>query len=121
MYLSASLAQQKALTTLEFTRHNSWRRDNKNETVDSVPDTDCSVAMRSFATDFCWENRRQSAGVHSHGQQRQDRSPLGLSRKVCGPRVAQQRVPLRRQALQQRQYAKVTKRVAPPRRRFVKG
>jgi hypothetical protein len=97
----------------------SWRRDYKDEACGSIPDARCSGALHGYATALGYEGRRGGAGVHSYGKQWQNLSPFGLSRKVCGPRVAQQRVSLRAETVQQRQHAAATKAVDRPGRRLV--
>src|SRR5271157_2891990 len=108
MCLSARLVRRETATALESTRHNPWRREHRDEALNSTPAACCFTANHGCAIALGGERRRGGAGVHNYGEQRQDLSTLGLSRKVCGSRVAQQRVPLRAKALQQRQHAAAT-------------
>src|ERR1700691_1161084 len=119
MRLSASLARRKAADAGKSIQCKPYGRDNKYEAFGSMPDGRCSGAVRSSATDLGRKTRRGRAGVQRCGEQRQTLSTLGLSRKVCGPRVAQQRVPLRGQAVQERQHAEAAKAVDEAVRRVV--
>jgi len=78
-------------------------------------------SMRCPTASCGGESRRAGAHVHRNRQRRQDLQTRRLSRKICGPRVAQQRLPLRRQAIQQRQHAEAPKAVDEQRRRLVHG
>src|SRR5580704_19787222 len=116
---SASLARRKAAKAGKSIQCKPYRRDNKYEAFDSIADGRYSGAVLSSATDLGRGSRRGRAGVQRCGEQRQNLSTLGLPRKVCGPRVAQQRVPLRGQAVQERQHAEAAKAVDGPGRRLV--
>src|SRR6267378_1845614 len=119
MCLLASLARRETATALESNRHNTYRRNHKDEALDSIPDARRSSDMRNSATDLGCESRPGGAGFFSHDEQRQDRTALGLSRKVRRARVAQQWLPLRGEALQQRQHAAAAKTVDRPECRLV--
>src|SRR5271167_3557183 len=114
MCLSASLSRREAAPTLDpRSTITKSEEDHTYEALNSISKLTarCTDAVCISATDVGRQSRRGGSGFHGHGEQRQDLSPLGLSRKVCGPRMAQQRVPLRAQAVQQRQHAAAAKAV----------
>src|SRR5580704_19191644 len=93
-------------------------KEHKDEAFHSLPDDRCAAVCSPVAV-VGGESWRRGAGVHRDGEQRQDRSSLGLPRKICCFGMAQQWMSLRAEALQQREYAAAAKTVDGPRRRVV--